>query len=36
MEVEGVVKRAEAALKFLEEFEEKCGREEETVRAVEV
>jgi len=30
------VERAEGALKFLKEFEERCEREEETVRAVEV
>jgi mitofusin len=35
-EVEGVVERAEAALKFLNEFEERCEREEEVVRAVQV
>ncbi|GAA6004255.1 hypothetical protein JCM10207_002507 [Rhodosporidiobolus poonsookiae] len=35
-EVEGVVERAEAALKWLEEFQDKCEKEDEAVRAVEV
>ncbi|GAA5989250.1 hypothetical protein JCM11641_003851 [Rhodosporidiobolus odoratus] len=35
-EVEGVVARAEAALKFLEEFEEKVEKSEEGVRMVSV
>ncbi|GAA5866904.1 hypothetical protein JCM8547_003912 [Rhodosporidiobolus lusitaniae] len=35
-QVEGVVARAEAALRFLAEFEERCEKEEEVVRAVEV
>ncbi|GAA5909137.1 hypothetical protein JCM6882_001200 [Rhodosporidiobolus microsporus] len=35
-EVEGVVARAEAALQFLSEFQDKVEREEETVREVQV